>query len=151
MSSPPVTQCVPRCFQDYVKGHRQITQNHIGTHPLVMSEMIKHPRFRGELGKVTAALRRYMHEGPSDTEPFTVAVFCRAGEKRSVAMATFLYHCLRWGMGMEMVGFHHLTDIWRGTCRGTCPDCRESRLEPTRPDVTTAMNWFHNDMEQKFK
>ena len=144
---PQSHQCVTRCFHDYIEGHRQISVKHIGTHPVIMKEMSNHPRFRGELGKVRDALFKYLHLGPSAAEPFTIAVFCRSGRHRSVAMATFLYHCLHWGMGMELVSFDHLTDYWRGTCRGACPTCRDSRMKSTRPDVTTSVDWFRENFQ----
>ena len=138
-------RCVTRCFNDPIEGHWQISKAHIGTHPKIMTEMSNHPRFRTALGTVSDALKRYMRAGPSAVKPFTVAVFCRSGQHRSVAMATFLYHCLHWGMGMELVSFDHLTDFWRGTCRGTCPACRDSRMKSRRPDVTTAVDWFREN------
>ena len=140
---PQSHQCVTRCFTDYSPGHRQISQKHIGTHPVIMHEMSNHPRFRGELGNVRDALVSYLRAG--DAEPFTIAVFCRSGKHRSVAMATLVYHCLHWGMGMELVSFDHLTDYWRGTCRGTCEECRDSRMKSTRPDVTIAAQWFREN------
>ena len=99
MSSPQSHSVCQGASKTTSRGTGRSPGTTFGTHPLIMKEMRNHPRFRGELGKVADALCIYMHEGPSDAEPFTVAVLCRAGEKRSVAMATLLYHCFALGHG----------------------------------------------------
>ncbi len=59
-----------------------------------------------------------------------VGIYCRAGEKRSVALAAFVAHIVRELYGVE-VETAHLSDwFWRfRTCQGKCEECT---LQPRR-------------------
>jgi len=61
-------------------------------------------------------------------------VYCRRGEKRSVGLATLLYHCIgqlhHVGVAVDMP--RHLSSyFWYHACRGMCEQCRDG-LADTR-------------------
>jgi hypothetical protein len=54
-----------------------------------------------------------------------VVVYCRAGQKRSVALATIMYHCLAGVTGVAPSYPEHLSEgRWFHTCKGVCEYCR---------------------------
>ena len=60
------------------------------------------------------------------------AAWCRAGEKRSVAMALYMWHAISEVAGLQGELIHLCDAAWgRYTCAGTCPQCRS----PLRRDL----------------
>ena len=89
----------------------------IGSHPVLLESVWHCDAARVYLKQLVAAACPGCQEearGPGVSRwPDLVEVcYCRAGEKRSVAMAVILYHCLRsYGWGSQ---FLHLCDL---SCR----------------------------------
>ena len=75
------------------------------------------------------------------------AAWCRAGEKRSVAMALYLWHAISEVAGVQSELVHLCDAAWgRYTCAGTCPQCRSPlRLDMRQaPEVRLAIDAFRS-------
>ena len=121
-----------RDFFDRDHGRRQVTWAHIGSHPIIMAHLAEYRQFRNYMRRAATAIRNAM----SRRQPEVVfAAWCRAGEKRSVAMALHLWHAVAEVTGVESTLIHSCDGAWgRQTCAGTCPECRS----PLRPEMREA-------------
>ena len=135
-----------RCFYERRGTVREMTYNHIGTRPIIMQGVARHNEFEPRMVACARQLKQWMCQRDGNT--FVAAVFCRAGEKRSVAFATFLAIALLESGVFDTMNSHvfHLNNwYWRrNTCEGTCNECRNS-LRPQkrqRPDVAEALRIF---------
>ena len=135
-----------RCFHERQSTVREITNAHIGTHPIIMQGVAQHSEFEPRMVGCARRVKQWMCH--RDGNKFVAAVFCRAGEKRSVAFATFLAIALLESGVFDTMNSHvfHLNSwYWRRhTCEGTCKECRNS-LHPQkrqRPDVAEALRIF---------
>ena len=121
-------------FWERDSSRREISRKHIGSHYLLLESVWRCDTSRVYLQKLAEEVVKYDNEvskqeasgrGVSRRLPdFVVACYCRAGEKRSVAMAVIVYHyLLAYGWSGE---FQHLCDVyWRRlTCKGLCDDCK---------------------------
>ena len=77
--------------------HAPTMRRHIGKNPAIMAKMSKHKNFRWFLRDVkywlqSAVLARAAEVVPGSPIEVVLAVYCRAGKHRSVAVAEFLKH-----------------------------------------------------------
>ena len=135
-----------RCFYEHRSDVRAMTRSHIGTHPIIMQGVSEHTNFAPMLKECARRLQEWQYK--RDGNRFVAAVFCRAGEKRSVAFATFLaIAMLQSGVfGAHDCGIFHLNDWhWRRhTCQGICHECRNIMNSDKwrRPDIAEAVRIF---------
>ena len=135
-----------RCFYEQRSDVRARTRCHIGTHPIIMQGVAQHNEF--EPRKVACARQFKQWMCQRDGNKFVAAVFCRAGEKRSVAFATFLAIALLESGVFDRANsnvFHLNSWYWRrNTCEGMCHECRNSMHPQTRQrhDVAAALRIF---------
>jgi hypothetical protein len=112
-----------RCFIDFER--LDATRAHIGTRPIIMNRITFHADFYDKLRAVQVAYTQW--SAAEKAQPFTVAVFCRQGEKRSVAFAALVAACLRANGCKELSNSpSHLSSwFWRfKTCAGkACTVC----------------------------
>jgi len=135
-----------RCFYEQRSDVRARTRCHIGTHPIIMEGVSQHTQFAAMLKDCARQLRHWASH--RDGNKFVATIFCRAGEKRSVAFATFLaiamLNCgVFAGSGCQIF---HLSDwYWRRhTCQGICHECRNA-MDPAgwqRTDIAGAVRIF---------
>ncbi|MCP4241530.1 MAG: hypothetical protein GY772_13295, partial [bacterium] len=118
--------CVPtlfidaRCFTEFDHDVLRRTRGHLGFHPEVLWRMSKHADLKRVFDRVaTAAINATMEQ----TE-LSIAVFCKVGEMRSVALATLLSVMLRWSGWEQAADPAHLSKYyWRyRTCQAD-PSC----------------------------
>ena len=83
-----------RCFYEDRSDERAKTNSHIGTRPIIMQGVSEHTQFAPMLKECARQLREWVYK--RDGNRFVAAVFCRAGEKRSVAFATFFLRLRCW-------------------------------------------------------
>jgi hypothetical protein len=119
-----------RVFLDPRRG--DATKAHIGTSHLILRSVIQHSAFEGYWLKVIQQIKMQSRRFRGDTGgvtpmPVHVTVFCRAGEKRSVAVAWLIQEVLRRKGWIEARPAAHLCRrFWRRkTCAGLqgCPQC----------------------------
>ena len=119
-----------RCFYQWDKKLRDETRDHIGTHPVILEQIVKHKDFDDYMRQTARAIRSALAVAcPSTGETcpeVVVACFCRAGEKRSVGLATLLRHCMRHCVRGALVKEpEHLSEwYWWRTCKGMCARCQ---------------------------
>ena len=135
-----------RCFYEHRGDERAKTNSHIGTHPIIMQGISEHTQFAPMLKECARQLREWVYK--RDGNRFVAAVFCRAGEKRSVAFASFLAIAMLecgvfGGSGCQI--FHLNQWYWRRhTCQGICHECRNI-MDPDkrrRPDIAKVVRIF---------
>ena len=118
-----------RDFYDQDASRREQTKAHIGSHHILMSHLVQYRQFFGYLRGAGACVRR---AEASRVPNIVFAAWCRAGEKRSVAMAVHLWHAISEVAGLQGELIHLCDAAWgRYTCAGTCPQCRS----PLRRDM----------------
>ncbi|MCP4244941.1 MAG: hypothetical protein GY772_30745 [bacterium] len=135
----PRPHCVidARCYYDFDPSRRTSTDGHIGSHPVLMDGVLKHKCFAGHLRDVARAT------SISADDPFVVAVYCRAGEKRSVAMSVYVYHWLRYGNGWNGSMQHLNRWAWQWkTCEGCCAECTDLTDRRGAPYMEQALAWW---------
>ena len=146
-----------RRFYEEDVAIRNITMDHIGSHPTLIQGLVNAQWvFKMFLKKL--AERVHVHvRGVSRTEPFHIVSWCRAGEKRSVGWAVCVHHCLT-SIGMQPVSpesgapiVNLCQSMWhRHTCNGTCKDCA-NYLSPEKkndPSVRLAIDWFTQEWRE---
>jgi len=116
-----------RCFPDY---HAWNLSRHIGVHPEILTRLVQHPRFPRYIKSLRhqwserwqSALQQ--QKGPELL--FVVAVYCRAGKHRSVAVSQCLAHIGKAVQSLEVRDVQHLSrPRWgRNLCKGSCDECR---------------------------
>ena len=122
-----------RCFYQWDKRKRDATDDHIGTHPIVLQQVARrHEAFEEHLRQTARAIQGALAVAASPSAAvacpsIVLACFCRAGEKRSVSLATLLHHCLRASVpGVVVREPEHLSEwYWWRTCKGMCPLCQK--------------------------
>lgn len=132
-----------RCFPDPRAQH---VTNHTGVHPEIISRIVENANFPRYLWDVrrkwrTALVAREEEEAsgaPGSSGPeLVIAVYCRSGKHRSVAVAECLRHIGDAAEGLEVADVMHLSKKrWgKNVCRGGCTECapfsqvRQSSLE----------------------
>ncbi len=109
-----------RAFTEFDRDVLQRTRGHLGFHPEVLYRMTKHPDLPQVFERVaTAAVNATVQQ----TE-LSIAIFCKVGEMRSVALATLLSVMLRWSGWEQAAEPSHLSKYyWRyRTCQAD-PAC----------------------------
>ena len=111
-----------RCFRPL--PYDQWTGKHMGHSYELSKRLIQDANFQVLWRE---ALRQIYGHAGRGFSPVTIAVFCRAGEKRSVGIAWMLSAALRQHLGwIEAAPVRHLCDrLWtRKTCAGwQCHEC----------------------------
>ena len=117
-----------RDFFDPSAERRKKTMAHIGTHPIIMTHLVEYPKLFEYMRAAGGCLRKAVAQQKRDP---VFAAWCRAGEKRSVAMALYTWHAISEVAGVQIELVHVCDAAWgRHTCAGTCPQCRSPlRLE----------------------
>ncbi len=108
-----------RCFID-TSAYIAAVRGHIGTHPIVITRLVQNQSFVQQLQEVHAVVQASLFS----SGPCMLYLICRAGEIRSVAMATVVSTILR-RCGYAVREPTHLSSwFWRfRTCAGDCPVC----------------------------
>ena len=123
---PPQIIVDARCFIDPERSYD--TRHHIGHSHVIMQKLVQHRDFPGvwaDLQEQILAQKTLTHGGVTPT-PLHVSFFCRAGEKRSVALAALVQAALeRKGWKETRAALHLCRRFWnRRTCAGVhCPEC----------------------------
>jgi RNase adaptor protein for sRNA GlmZ degradation len=119
-----------RCFPDPGAQH---TTRHPGIHPDIIMRIVQHWNFNGYMKHVKAqwkkAVAKQKHDRPDQKElEFVVAVYCRSGKHRSVAIG----ECLRY-IGERVEGLRFVAPVkhlsqkrWgNNMCKGGCEECKD--------------------------
>jgi len=100
---------------------------HIGVHPEIIERIVRHWHFTEYLRDVRRKWRevRERRRLQSDrTTSMVIAVYCRSGKHRSIAVAECLKHI---GQRVEGLRFNGRNDLsrprWKNVCRGGCDEC----------------------------
>ena len=101
---------------------------HIGVHPDIIDQIVRHRNFPQFLKYVRARWRSVIRTRRSrgdSTVSMVIAVYCKSGKHRSVAVAECLREIGQRVQNLNFVGRHDLSEnSWgRKICRGTCPEC----------------------------
>lgn len=116
-----------RCFPDYNAFH---LSRHTGVHPEIISRLVEHQRFpvfvQSLRHRWLQALTQRLQEHTGSELVFVVAVYCRMGKHRSVAVAHCLAHIGKEVHGFEVDEVKHLSrPRWgKNLCKGFCDECR---------------------------
>ena len=95
---------------------------HSGMHPSVISRIVYHHNFQKYLRYVKHIWKRWRASGPD----LVVALYCRSGKHRSVAIAECLRRIAGSIEGMCVADVIHLSKChWQCFRRGTCAECSE--------------------------
>ena len=118
-----------------------LVKQHIGTHGAMLDMVGRECHDHLEsLAIVIADALRFQ-----DPAPLTIVTFCRGGEKRSVALATVMYHCVKAVVGVAPEHPEHMcSQGWHRTCRGNCHMCRNAlgRTAADNPGIVAAVEHF---------
>ena len=129
-------------------------RHHIGTFPETMLRLFRSARHTGNpCPATTATIRRiakWVHEQTSDLlfpqasqRPRVIAIYCKSGRHRSVAIAKIVQHCLHsQGMAAAAVTFASKGKLWRSTCGG-CNDCL-GQTEAAHIAIETVCEHFYS-------
>ena len=110
-----------RRFRD---PHAERETRHIGVNPTIISEMVHHRNFKAVLLEIKQQWRDCKNAGATD---LVVAVYCRSGKHRSVALAECLKHVAQKLEKMCVHQMKHLSKERWGSriCTGWCTDCSQ--------------------------
>ena len=132
----------------------QSLRHHIGTFPETMLRLLHSTRHAGNPCPATTAtvqrIAKWVHEQgsnllfPQDSQrPRVIAIYCKSGRHRSVAMAKIVQHCLQsQGMAAVAVTFASKGKLWKSTCGG-CNDCL-GLTEAAHVAIQTVCEHFYN-------
>lgn len=110
-----VFERIPRQYYQTDEDKRAAVRGHVGTHPAILEQVAS---------SCGASLRQLADAVHGSRQTMNVVVYCRAGQKRSVALATIMYHCLAGVTGLAPAYPEHLCEgRWFHTCRGVCENC----------------------------
>ena len=127
------------------------TRKHVGTHPIILERLAANTCF-AHFWTETFKKVMQLHAWTSVGECLHISCYCRAGEKRSVAVCAVIQALLR-RCGWQVDGVEHLA-VWdwrrRRNCCGECADCRSTSLQhPTYNKVHDIWNCLAQDWLQK--
>ena len=133
-----------RCFID-PKADDII--NHIGVHPEIIQRIIGHRHFynyfRDAKQEWNRAVAYHNDKQPGSPLHLVVAIYCRAGKHRSVAVAECLRHVATAVEGFSVDEVCHLSKPrWnRRLCKGDCEECRTSTSEKEQAMMHAEQIW----------
>jgi hypothetical protein len=113
-----------RCFPD---PNAKQTTGHPGVHPEILNRIVHHRRFKSYLEEVARRWRQAVavQKRAGLELEMVVAVYCRSGKHRSVAIA----ECLRY-IGDTVEGLRLNGEVkylskqrWGRMCKGGCDEC----------------------------
>jgi len=119
---PHVDQVIDaRDFHDPTRG---ALTRHIGKHPKIIAGICQNRNFDRWLRHTKRCFKRIWNQPKApNLEKMTIAVFCRAGRHRSVAVSIILFHILT-NEGYTCEFPKHLSSYhWRRCCGGNCDEC----------------------------
>ncbi|KAI4264984.1 MAG: hypothetical protein L6R35_007242 [Caloplaca aegaea] len=93
---------------------------HIGTHPIVLRSVMRHPTFGAWLDQLTLELERLVHGAPTRRIQ-DIIIACNKGKHRSVACGLFVAACLCMREQRVAATYHHRAH-WMLGCGG-CHEC----------------------------
>ena len=111
-----------KCTRLHDPGH---FTGHIGTHPATMADTIEQRAMHED---VVPAVRRAVSRLDRS---FLIAVYCNAGEHRSVAIAEMVYRLLL-RLGCNAVKRDLCDSLWNRRGCGCCSSCALSRRDEVR-------------------
>jgi len=118
-----------RKFPDFKAQH---LTRHTGIHPAIIERITLHDKFPSYLLDLRKKWRRavYQHsvEQPGAPVRLVVALYCRTGKHRSVAVAECLRHIAEAAEDFHVYGVVHLSrSKWnKNVCKGGCEECMSS-------------------------
>ena len=135
------------CRVFYDPADHAATRNHIGTHHLILKEVVTHKMFLAWLRAAKTRICAVMTEGDAG-RAFHFSFFCRAGEKRSVACAAIVGYILEQNGWEAAANTNHMCAVFwnRKTCGGLCTNCRHWRQDEGKTWLERAVSlWTRVD------
>lgn len=112
---------------------------HIGQHPDILSRIAKMRNFPRWVEKMKGGVAKTL----DTSDEACVAIYCRSGKHRSVALAWFL-RCFCEHEGWLPEVRHLCESSWKSTCKGRCAECQmTSARSPQREyAMDYALGWW---------